>query len=136
LGEYLKLWLITALLFLAVPQTAQRDTVLDRLSKVERFSFGPTGYAGVISAGEKDFRIVLARTSALADFEKLFSEGNLEAKSYALVGIHKLDPTRSKELARPLRDSKETVAIMQGCIVSNEPLAHILKQIESGKYYR
>jgi hypothetical protein len=129
-----KLWLITALLFLAVPQTTRPDAVLDHLSKVEQFAFGPTGYAGVTSAGEKDFRTVLNRNSALTDFEKLFVEGNLQAKSYALVGIYKLNATRFKELARPLRDSKESVTTMEGCIISHEPFAFILKQIESGKY--
>jgi hypothetical protein len=112
-----KLWLITALLFLTVPESTQPDTVLDRLSKVERFAFGPTGYAGVISAGEKVFRIVLARSSDLTDFEELFAEGNIQAKSYALVGIHKLSPTRFKKLTRPLRDSRESVTIMEGCII-------------------
>jgi hypothetical protein len=130
----MKLWLITALLFLAVPQTTQPDTVLDRLSKVERFAFGPTGYAGRTSAGEKDFRTVLARGSALADFEELFHKGNIQAKSYALVGILKLNPTRFEELVRPLRDSKKIVTTMKGCIVLHEPLAQILKQIEAGKY--
>jgi len=129
-----KLWFIIPLLFFAVPQTTQPDAVLDRLSKVERFAFGPTGYAGVTSTGEKDFRTVLGRSSAVTDFEKLFAEGNKQAKSYALVGIRKLNPTRFKELARPLRDSKESVTTMEGCIISDEPFTSILKQIEAGKY--
>jgi len=41
---------------------------------------------------------------------------------------------RFKELARPLRDSKERVATMKGCIISHEPFASILQRIESGKY--
>ena len=130
----MKFWFITALLLFALPQTTQPDAVLERLSKVKQFAFGPTGYAGVTSAGEKDFRTVLGRSSALTDFEKLFGEGNLQAKSYALIGIHKLNPTRFKELARPLLDSKERVTTMKGCIISGEPFAFILKQIESGKY--
>jgi hypothetical protein len=130
----MKLWFITALFFLAVPQTTQPDAVLERLAKVERFAFGPTGYAGVTSAGEKDFKTVLGRSSAVMGFEKLFAEGNIQAKSYALVGIHRLNPTRFKELARTLRDSKESVATRKGCIVSDEPFTYILKQIESGKY--
>jgi hypothetical protein len=129
-----KLWFITALLLFAVPQTTQPDAVLERLAKVERFAFGPTGYAGVTSAGEKDFRTVLGRSSAVTDFEKLFAEGNIQAKSYALVGIHKLSPTRFNELARQLRGSKERVTTMEGCIVSDEPFTYILKQIEAGKY--
>jgi hypothetical protein len=137
-GAYMKLWFIAALLFLAlflaVPQATQPDAVLVRLAKVELFGLGPTGYVGVTSAGEKDFRTVQARSSAATDFEKLFAEGNIQAKSYALVGIQKLNPTRFKELARPLLDSKESVTTIEGCIISDEPFTYILKQIGSGKY--
>jgi len=129
-----KLWLLITLLFLAVPQATQPDAVLDRLSKVEQFAFGPTGWLGVTSAGEKDFRTVIARSSVLTDFENLFAEGNIQAKSYALVGIHKLNPTRFKELASAVRDSKERVTTVSGCIIWHEPVARILQQIESGKY--
>lgn len=117
-----------------IGQTTEPDAVLVRLAKVEQFAFGPTGYAGVISAGEKDFRTVLGRSSAVTDFEKLFAEGNIQAKSYALVGIQKLNPTRFKDLARPLRNSKERVTTMEGCIISDEPFSYILKQIDAGKY--
>jgi hypothetical protein len=124
---------MTALLFLAAAQTAQPDTVLLRLLKVQQFAFGPTGYAGKTSVGEKDFKTILARSSALTDFEKLFSQGNIQAKAYALVGIYKLNPTRFTELARPLRDSIEDVRVMNGCIILSEPFAQILNQIESGR---
>jgi hypothetical protein len=129
----MKLWLLTAMLLFAAPQAAQ-DTALDRLSKVERFAFGPTGYAGVISTGEKDYRAVLARRTALPDFEKLFAEGNIQAKCYALVGVHKLNPARFKELVRPLEESKETVATMEGCIIFHVPFTQVLKRIAAGKY--
>jgi hypothetical protein len=128
-------WLIIAFLFILVPQTAHSsDTVVERLAKIGIFAFGPTGYAGAISAGEKDYRTILNRSSALEDFEKLYSTGNLQAKCYALVGIRRLDPTRFKELVRPLRDSKETVITMSGCIMSHETLGDVIKQIESGKF--
>jgi len=129
----MRLWLLAAILLIGVAQTAQ-DSVLDRLSQVERFAFGGTGIAGGISPGERDYKTVLARSTALADFEKLFAEGNRQAKCYALVGIRKLNPTRFKELAGPLRDSKERVTTMKGCIILNEPFASILKKIESDKY--
>jgi hypothetical protein len=122
------------MLFLTVPQTIQSEAVVERLSKVEIFSFGPTGYAGVTSNGEKDFRTLLGGSSALADFEKLFAEGTIQAKSYALVGIHILNSTRFTELSRTMHDSKESVTVMKGCIISHESFTHILKQIESGKY--
>jgi hypothetical protein len=130
----MKLCLIAVLLFLSVPQTIKPDAVVERLSKVETFAFGPTGYAGVTSNGEKDFRTSLGGSSALTDFEKLFAEGTIQAKSYALVGIHRLDSSRFNELSRTVRDSKESVTVMKGCIISHESFTHILKQIESGEY--
>jgi len=60
--------------------------------------------------------------------------GDLQAKCYALVGIHRLDPKRFSELIRPLRDSKETVTTMTGCILSREAFGDIIKQIESGRF--
>jgi hypothetical protein len=60
--------------------------------------------------------------------------GNLQAKCYALVGIHRLDPKRFRELMRPLRDSKETVTILTGCILSREAFGDVIKQIESGRF--
>jgi hypothetical protein len=123
------------LLFVPVPQTADSSgTVVERLAKVGIFAFGPTGYAGVISAGEKDYRTIFNGSSALEDFEKLYSDGNLQAKCYALVGIHRLDPTHFNELVRPLRDSKATVTTMSGCIMSHEAFGDAIKQIESGKF--
>jgi hypothetical protein len=131
----MKLWLITALLVSAVPQATQPvDTAFERLAKVELFAFGGVGYAGVTSPGEKDYRAILARPSAMVDFERLYSSGNLQAKCYALVGIRKLNPQRSKDLAQSLLTSKEPVGTMHGCIISQEPLGAIIKQIESGKY--
>jgi hypothetical protein len=90
----------------------------------------------VISDGEQDYRSILARDSALADFEKLYSQGNLPAKCYALVGIKKLNPARFKELARRLRTSNDKVATMHGCILSDEAFADVVRQIESGQYSR
>jgi hypothetical protein len=89
----MKLWLIAAMLFLGWRQTTEGiDTVLERAAKVARFAFGGTGHAGVISHGEQDYKSILAHKSALADFEKLYSQGNLQAKCYALVGINKPQP--------------------------------------------
>jgi len=118
---------------LPAPQATQQAT-LDHLSKVGQFAFGPTGNAAVISTGEKDYRTVLARSTASTDFEKLFADGNIQAKCYALVGIHKLNPNRFKQLTQPLTESSEAVTIMQGGIVSHAPLNQILKQIAAGEY--
>lgn len=131
----MKIWLIALLLFCVGTQAAPTaDATLERLAKVSTFAFGGVGFAGVTSLGEKDYKVILSRPSALADFEKLFSSGNLMAKCYALVGIRKLSPGRFEELAKPLRASRDKVMTMHGCIVASEPLGAIVGQIESTKY--
>jgi hypothetical protein len=128
-------WLIPILFFVPVQQSSHPpDEVVERLAKAGVFAFGPVGYAAITSPGEKDYRTVFNRNPALEDFEKLYSTGNLQAKCYALAGIHRLDPTRFKELVQPLRDSKESVTTMSGCILSREPFGDIIKQIESGRF--
>jgi hypothetical protein len=128
-------WLIPVVLFVPVPQSAHSpDAVVERLATAGVFAFGPVAYGRITSPGEKDYRTVFNRSSALPDFERLYSAGNLQAKCYALAGIHLLNPTRFTELIQPLRDSKETVTTMSGCILSREAFGDIIKQIESGRF--
>jgi hypothetical protein len=110
------------------------DPVMDRLAKVGQFAFGGTGYAGVISQGEKDYRVILARPSAEADFEKLLAVGNPQGKSYALAGIRSLDPSRFKQVSGPLHDSTEEVVTESGCIIYHESLGVVLRRITAGDY--
>jgi hypothetical protein len=132
----MRLWIVAAvLLAMAIALEAESvDSTFDRVAKVDVFAFGPTGYAGVISQGEKDYKLILSRPSAMADFERLFSAGNPQAKSYALVGIRAIKPNRFKDLSSSLRDSKENVTTQSGCIVSHESLGTVLKHIEAGDY--
>jgi hypothetical protein len=132
----MRLWIISAALLLAAIAHAGEptDSTIERLAKVDRFAFGGIGYAGITSQGEKDYKMVFSRGSAMADYERLLSIGNLQAKSYALVGIRALSPTRYKELSRSFRDSKEEVVIQIGCIEFREPLATVLKHIEARDY--
>jgi hypothetical protein len=128
-------WLIPLLLLLPVPSPAHPpDPVVEHLAKAGVFAIGSVCFARITSPGEQDYRMVLNRKSALEDFEKLYSAGNVQAKCYALAGIHKLDPARFGELAQPLRDSKETVTTMSGCILSREAFGDVIKQIESGRF--
>jgi hypothetical protein len=110
------------------------DATFDRLAKVEIFAFGPVGYAGSTSFGEKYYKVILSRPSAAADFERLLSTGNPQAKSYAMVGIRAINPDRFKGLSSSLRDSKTDVTTERGCIVSHESLGTVLKHIEEGEY--
>jgi hypothetical protein len=135
-GDRMRFWLAVAILVaVGIGQAGESiDSIFNRLAKVDQFAFGPTGYAGVISQGEKDYKSVLSRQSAMADFEKLYLVGNPQAKCYALVGLHKLNPSRFKELSESLRNSRGEVVRQSGCIVYHESFAAILKRIEAGQY--
>ncbi len=64
----MNLWLVPALLFVPVPQSAHSpDAVVERLAKAGVFAFGPAAYARIISPGEKDYRTVFNRGSALEE---------------------------------------------------------------------
>ena len=110
------------------------DAVLARFSKVGAFAFGGIGFAGVTSEGEKDFRNILASSSAQAQFEQLYATGNLQAKAYALVGIRRLDMRRYNELSTPLRDISQPVTVFRRCIMSHELFSSLLKSIDDGAY--
>jgi hypothetical protein len=106
------------------------------IATVKVFAFGGIGYAGGISEGETDFRIILAQPpgAALDAFEKLYATDNPQAKAYALAGIHKLDKGAFKELQASLHGSELTVQIEEGCIVSEESLKKIAERLNSEKY--
>jgi hypothetical protein len=132
----MRTWILAVLLVFVSPAHAgdSVDPVLDRIARVDRFAFGGTGYAGVISQGEKDYRAILSRPSAEADFEKLFAVGNSQGKSYALVGLRALDARRFKQISRSLRNSTEEVVTQSGCIVYHESIGVVLRRITAGDY--
>jgi len=105
-----------------------------RLSKIDRFAFGLTGYAGVISQGEKDYRIILSGASPIERFESLYKVGNPQAKCYALVGISILRPDRFQELVLTLKRDKTEVITQNGCFVSHMTIGEVVTQIGDGIY--
>ena len=122
------------LLVTGIVHSQDTDPAFSRLVHVDRFAFGGIGYAGVISQGEKDYKNILARPSALEQFERVLSAGNPQGKSYALVGIRKLSPARFEELSRSLRGSKEMVTTEHGCIELHETVRAVVEQIQKGQY--
>ena len=114
-------------------QAADPDPIVARLANVDRFAFGGIGDAGGTSQGEADYRIIMVRPNALELLERLYRVGNLQGKSYALVGIHTLAPKRFRELSTPLRNSYEPVKTQAGCIMDEEPLRDVVRRIDNDR---
>lgn len=137
-GRALKITVLGAVCSSVLAASAQRlpDPVLERMQTVYAFAFGGVGIALETSPGEEDYRIVLARPSAEADFERLFVEGNNQAKCYALVGLRKINPKRFEELIVSLQLSRRRMSVMTagGCLISAAPMAEIVQAIRAGIY--
>jgi len=110
------------------------QSTIERLATVQHFAFGGVGFAGTTSAGEKDFRVIRKDPWAIAHFARLYRDGNIQAKLYALAGMREIAPQRYQELAKPLRESKEKVSTMHGCIVADEAASVVVEQIAKGDY--
>jgi hypothetical protein len=109
---------------------------LRSLAEARIFALGPVGYSAKTSQEERQFKAIFAldRDKAKEELERLYSSGNPQAMSYALVGMRKLDRKRYEELLVAFRASKSSVTTMWGCAVESEKLQTIANDLDSGKY--
>ena len=131
-------WVAVFLLLCGVVVRADEklDAAVKRLASVSTFAFGPVGYVGVISNGEIDFKFVRSQSAsiAFATFEKLYADGNSQAKAYALAGMKKLNRNRYKELLATAEASTDQVEVMSGCVIMRESLGKVAKEIDRGEF--
>ena len=73
---------------------------------------------------------------ALEMLQRLYAEGNPQAKSYALVGIRSLYPETFKELLSSMSNSSASAKVQtqSGCIVDIQELRIVAKDIRDGRY--
>jgi hypothetical protein len=114
------------------PPTPQQ--AYEQLLSVGRFAFGGVGYAGVTSEGEKAYRAIAAGTNALAVFCAVLTNGNAQAKLYALCGIRQFAPRIFEAQSKPLLIANPQVETMSGCLVSHEFASNVVARIASGSY--
>jgi hypothetical protein len=135
----MKRWTVVVLMLLVWTAAYSQDSLsiaMKRLAATDTFAFGGTGFAGITSKGEIDFKVIMSqpRDVALQALEQLYATGNPQAKSYALAGIRKLDSKRFQELRLSLRSSDEKVVTMGGCLISEQLLKEVANDLNSGKY--
>jgi hypothetical protein len=114
------------------PPTPQQ--AYKQMLSVPRFAFGGVGYAGVTSPGEVAYHAIAGSTNALALFSTVFSNGNAQAKLYALCGIRQFARGRFNSYADSLRSANPKVETMQGCLVLDEFATNIICRISTGSY--
>ena len=112
------------------------STPLLSITEAKIFALGPVGYAAETSQEERQFKAIMALKpdKAKQEFERLYSSGNPQAMSYALVGMRKFDHERYAELLTSARASDVTVRTMWGCIISDEKFRTVANELDSGKY--
>ena len=115
-------------------QAPSPEQAYQQLLSVGRFAFGGVGYAGTTSEGEIAYRAIAASTNALQLFSAALTNGNPQAKLYALCGIRGIAPREFAEHARVVMDSTPQVQTMQGCIVDREATSNVVARIASGSY--
>jgi hypothetical protein len=112
------------------------STPMHSLAEAKIFALGPVGFAAKTSQEERQFKALFAidRDKAKQELERLYSSGNPQAMSYALVGMRKLDRNRYAELLVTARASDVTVTTMWGCLIKSEKLRTVANELDSGKY--
>jgi hypothetical protein len=126
--------LLSAILFCAFTAVAENDAPLKELSSIHDFAFGGIGAAGTTSKGEIAFRQVLQQPSAEKDFVDLLTTGNPQARCYALVALHGLNPALYAERVREFEGNQSKVSVIAGCMIMEEPMASVVTNISNGRY--
>lgn len=104
------------------------------LSQVKIFAFGGVGFAGTISAGEKQYRKVMEMSQPLPWLRLIAVSGTPEARLYALCGIHMLDKAAFEAHVVFLKKANPTVSTMSGCSMLSKTATKVIQEISAGLY--
>ncbi len=110
------------------------DEPVDALKKASLFCIGGFGYAGTISPGEKALRELMKRTDAKSALIKLLDEATPEGQMYALAGLKTIAPAEFKARLKAYRTRSGQVRTARGCIVTDEPVSQVVKEVEAGQF--
>jgi hypothetical protein len=105
-----------------------------QLLSIDYFAFGGVGYAGTTSDGETAFRMVASTTNAFQLFSAALTNGNAQAKLYALCAIRQLSLKDFDTHAKSVVTISPKVETMRGCMIGHEWTSNVVAQITSGSY--
>jgi hypothetical protein len=119
---------------LAAAAAAAAGDPVKELASIHDFAFGGIGAAGTTSKGELAFREILKEPSAEKQFVDLLESGNAQARCYALVALHVLNPTIYADRVRQFEHESSEVSSIAGCMIMVLPMSSIVPNISSGRY--
>ncbi len=118
------------------PLPLKVQLALDHLKTSTRLESAHVGDAGTLSENLKQLREILAFGKSEPLLKRLYEEGSLAGKLYAIIGLQLLEDT---ELSLALIEdayqfSEEDLTTLEGCILYKKKVGAILGDIERGYY--
>jgi hypothetical protein len=102
----------------------------DSVKNAPEFAIGGIGVAGTLSPSEMALREVRDGPRAEEQLRKLLNDGTQAGCLYALYGLRQLDAPDYDRLAEPLRSNHSRVKRIQGCMISEDETANVVKWID------
>ena len=102
----------------------------DSVKTAPEFAIGGIGVAGTISQSEVALREVRDGPRAEEQLRKLLAEATPAGRMYALYGLRQLDAADYDHLAAPYRSNHSRVKRIQGCMISEDETANVVKWID------
>ena len=110
------------------------DQAYEQLLKVHNFSFGGVFADGIGTRGERLYHVIAGSTNAVALFSATYTNGNSQAKLFALCGIRQFAPSQFDSLATSLCLSNPVVDITHGDRIRHDYASNLVYRISSGHY--
>jgi hypothetical protein len=114
------------------PSTPQQ--AYEQLLTVQNFTFGGSYASGYGSQGERACVLIAESTNAIALFSATVTNGNAQAKMYALCGIRQVAPKMFDAYANPLRLANPVVDTTFGDQIRHTAATNIIDKISKGSY--
>jgi hypothetical protein len=115
--------------FAITPVTPDHD-----LRTAAVFAMGGTGYAGVMSSGERALRQVVKAPDAAARLQSMLAASTPAGQLYALLGLRARDRAAYDRAREKLSDNDTEVKTMSGCIIHPQTFRELLRQIDDGRF--
>ncbi len=104
------------------------------LQAAPTFSSAAVGEAGITPSEVLAWRTLLWSADAGTRFKDLLATGSPAGQLYALTGLRVIDPAFYRQAVTRVGRLGGTVQTVRGCIVMNERVADLVREIDEGRW--